>query len=119
MSFENWEPTNLTKQHLHEDRVPFLDLPAMHAPVLDDIQKSVEAVIKEHAFALGPAVERFERRFAEFVGVEHCVGVNSGTSALHVALLCAGVGPGDEVITTPMTWVSTAWAMPETVAPAP
>ena len=50
-------------------------------------------------------------RFAEFVGARHCIGVNSGTSALHLALIAAGIGPGDEVITTPLTWISTSWAI--------
>ena len=54
---------------------------------------------------------QFEKDFARFVGAEHCVGFNSGTSALHVAMLLLGVGPGDEVITTPFTFVATSWAI--------
>src|SRR5262249_19593555 len=53
----------------------------------------------------------FERAFAAYCEAEHCVGLNSGTSALHLALRCLGVGPGDEVITVPLTFVATAWAI--------
>jgi dTDP-4-amino-4,6-dideoxygalactose transaminase len=68
-------------------------------------------VLESAHFALGPAVERFEAAFAEYVGTRDCVAVNSGTTALHLALIAAGVGPGDEVITTPLTWISTCWAI--------
>src|SRR5262245_50797368 len=64
-----------------------------------------------YSFCLGPDVVQFEKNFAKFVGAEHCVGFNSGTSALHVALLLLGIGPGDEVITTPFTFVATSWAI--------
>jgi dTDP-4-amino-4,6-dideoxygalactose transaminase len=91
--------------------VPFLDLRAQHAPLLPALSRAVEAVIADAAFILGPAVERFERAFADYLGARHCVGLNNGTSALHLALLACGVGPGDEVITTPHTWISTAWGI--------
>ncbi len=93
------------------ETVPFLDLKTMHAPLMADIRREIDSVIESHAFALGPAVEKFERAFADYCGDKHCVGLNSGTSAVHVALLCAGVQPGDEVITTPSTWISTTWAI--------
>jgi dTDP-4-amino-4,6-dideoxygalactose transaminase len=91
--------------------VPFLDLRAQNRSVWSEIQAALEPVMEEAQFILGPAVERFEARFAEYVGVRHCVGLNNGTSSLHMALLACDVGPGDEVITTPATWVSTAWAI--------
>jgi dTDP-4-amino-4,6-dideoxygalactose transaminase len=62
-------------------------------------------------FILGPAVERFEKDFAAYHSAGHCVGLNNGTSALHMALHACDVGPGDEVITTPHTWISTCWAI--------
>lgn len=62
-------------------------------------------------FTLGPTVRAFEEAFARYCEAEHCVAVNSGTSALHVALRCLDIGPGDEVITVPMTFVATAWAI--------
>jgi dTDP-4-amino-4,6-dideoxygalactose transaminase len=68
-------------------------------------------VLESGQFVLGSEVERFEKEFAEYCGVRHAVGVNSGTSALHLALLAGGVGPGDEVITVPFTFVATAAAI--------
>ena len=68
------------------------------------------------AFALGPAVADFENQFASYVGTKHCVAVNSGTSALHLALLAVGVGPGDEVIVPAMTFIATAAAVSYTGA---
>ena len=67
--------------------------------------------LADASFALGPAVEQFESEFAQYLGTRYCVAVNSGTTALHLALLSAGVGAGDEVITTPLTWISTCWAI--------
>ena len=68
-------------------------------------------MIRQAQFILGPAVARFETAFAAYVGTRHCVGLNNGTSALHMALMACDVGPGDEVITTPHTWISTSWAI--------
>ena len=92
-------------------RVPFLDLKARLAPHDGALRAALDRVRGEACFVLGPAVERFERHFAGYVGVRHCVGVNNGTSALHLALVACGVGPGDEVVTTPATWISTSWAV--------
>ena len=91
--------------------VPFLDIKAQNNALRAEIEQAVAPVVSEAEFILGPAVERFERDFAEFIGVGHCIGVNSGTTALHMALQACGVGPGDEVITTPHTWISTSWAI--------
>ncbi len=92
-------------------QVPFLDLKAQNQSIWSDLQSAVEQVAKESAFILGPSVERFEKHFAEWVGVKHAIGLDNGTSALQLALIAAGVGPGDEVITTPHSWVSTTWAI--------
>jgi dTDP-4-amino-4,6-dideoxygalactose transaminase len=91
--------------------VPFLDLRAHNQSLWPEIQAALEPVMEEAQFILGPAVERFETHFAAYLGARHCVGLNNGTSALHMALLACDVGPGDEVITTPATWISTAWAV--------
>ena len=91
--------------------VPFLDLKQQNASIRAELQEAVDAVIGQAQFILGPAVERFEAAMARYVGVRHCVGLNNGTSALHMALVACGVGPGDEVITTPHTWISTSWAV--------
>lgn len=92
-------------------QVPFLDLRTQHQAIWPEIQAALAPVMAEAAFILGPAVERFEQHFASYLGVRHCIGLNNGTSALHLALLASGVGPGDEVITTPHSWISTTWAI--------
>lgn len=84
----------------------------MAKPVIgeEEIQE-VEAVLRSGQISDGEVVRKFEREFAAFIGTEHAVAVNSGTAALYVALLAHGVGPGDEVITTPFTFVATANAI--------
>ena len=92
-------------------KVPLIDLGMHIAALRPEIEASIAAVLDDHAFILGGHVGRFEAAFAAYTGRRYCIGLNSGTSALHLALLRAGVGPGDEVITTPFTWISTAWAI--------
>jgi dTDP-4-amino-4,6-dideoxygalactose transaminase len=75
----------------------------------EELQAAMDCVVEGAQFVLGPAVEEFERRFAEFSGALDCVGVGSGTHALHLAMHALGVGPGDEVITVSMSFVATAW----------
>jgi dTDP-4-amino-4,6-dideoxygalactose transaminase len=92
-------------------RIPYLDLSAQHAPIKNELMDAISAIIDANAFVLGPGVNAFERRFAEFCGAEHCVAVNTGTAALHLALLAHGVGPGDEVITQADTFIATVAAI--------
>lgn len=91
--------------------VPFSDLRAQMQSIRAEVDAALAHVLDTSAFILGSAVSDFEDRFATDAGRAHAVGLNSGTSALHLALLTAGVGPGDEVITTPHTWISTTWAI--------
>ena len=91
--------------------VPFIDIEQQNRGIRSELQQALDGVISQAQFVLGPAVERFEAAFAEYVGRRFCVGLNSGTSALHLALQACDVGPGDEVITTPHTWISTSWAI--------
>lgn len=91
--------------------IPFLDLKCQHLALKDEINEAVEGVLQSAQFVLGKEVLAFEEEFAAFCGVQHSVGVNSGTSALHLALLAASVGPGDEVITVPCTFVATLAAI--------
>jgi dTDP-4-amino-4,6-dideoxygalactose transaminase len=91
--------------------VPFLDLKAQYQQVRDEMLEALRDVSDSTTYVLGPRVVAFEEAFARYAGVDHCVAVNSGTSALHLALLAAGVGPGDEVITVPMTFIATSWAI--------
>jgi dTDP-4-amino-4,6-dideoxygalactose transaminase len=96
--------------------VPFLDLKAQNRSIWPELQQAVDGVTTQAQFVLGPAVERFENAFSAYLGRKHCVGLNNGTSALHMALQACDVGPGDEVITTPHTWISTSWAISYTGA---
>ena len=91
--------------------VPFLDLKAQFAEVGAEITAALADVAASANYVLGPRVAAFEEAFARFTGARHCIAVNSGTSALHLALLAAGVGPGDEVIAPAMTFVATTWAI--------
>jgi dTDP-4-amino-4,6-dideoxygalactose transaminase len=98
--------------------IPFLDLQAQYATIKDDIQQAVARVFDSGQFVLGDEVAAFETEFSRYVGADHGIAVNTGTSALHLALLAAGVGPGDEVITVPFTFVATVAAIGYTGASA-
>jgi dTDP-4-amino-4,6-dideoxygalactose transaminase len=91
--------------------IPFLDLSAQYATIRDEVLEALQQVAESGSYVLGPRVAAFEQAFAAHVGARHCIGVNSGTSALHLALICAGCVPGDEVITAPMTFIATTWAI--------
>ena len=92
-------------------KVPFLDLQAQYKSIQHEINEALQAVMDRTAFAGGPFVECFEREFASYCGSDFAIGVSSGTSALWTALWALGVGPGDEVITTPGTFIATAEAI--------
>jgi dTDP-4-amino-4,6-dideoxygalactose transaminase len=91
--------------------VPYLDLPAQMRPIRKEIDAAIARTLDNCSFCLGPDVVQFEKDFARFCGAEHCVAFNSGTSALHVALLLLNIGRDDEVVTTPCTFVATSWAI--------
>jgi len=91
--------------------IPFLDLKAQYIPIQDEIKAAISKVLASTQFVLGEEVTKFEEEFANYCGGNYGVAVNSGTSALHLALLAAGVGPGDEVITVPFTFVATVAAI--------
>lgn len=97
-------------------KVPYFDLKAQYACLREDVLLAVDRVCQNSAFILGDDVAQFEQEFAVYCGVKHCVALNSGTSALHLALLGAGVEPGDEVITTASTFIATAEAISYTGA---
>ena len=96
--------------------VPYADLKGQYAALREEILAALDRVGTKAAFILGEEVQEFEREFAAFCGVKHCVAVNSGTSALHLALLGAGVQAGGEVITTSNTFIATAEAISYTGA---
>jgi dTDP-4-amino-4,6-dideoxygalactose transaminase len=96
--------------------VPYLDFSSQHIPLQNEFESAFKDITRTGQFILGPYVEAFEKQFAEFCDTPECIAVNSGTSALHLALLATGVGPGDEVITTPSTFVATVAAITYTGA---
>lgn len=92
-------------------RVPFVDLRDQYATIEEEIDEAISRVLRGTDFVLGRDVALFEEEFAAFCEVEHAVGVDSGTSALEMALRAHGVGPGDEVITVANTFIATALAI--------
>ena len=98
--------------------IPLIDLPGQHAALKTDIDAAVARVLESGRYVLGPEVEAFEAEFARACEAPYAVGVNSGTSALYLSLLAAGVGPGDEVITVPYTFEATVAAVAATGASA-
>jgi len=91
--------------------VPFLDLSLQHRAIRDEVLSALAATYDSTRFCLGKDVEDFEKSFCTTLGYPRALGMNSGTSPLHVASICGGVGHGDEVITTPFTFASSAWGI--------
>ena len=96
--------------------IPAEDLVRQHAAIADELRDAFEAVLPIGKYTLGRQLEAFEREFAEAMGTQEAIGISSGTAALHIALLAMGVGPGDEVVTVPNTYVATAFAITYTGA---
>ncbi len=90
-------------------KVPFFDLAQQLATIRPEIDAALAGVLADGGFTNGSAVAAFEEQFAAYCSVAHCIAVNNGTSALHVALRALGIGPGDEVVTVSMSFVATAW----------
>lgn len=96
--------------------VPFVDLRAQYRSIKQSIDEAIFKVIDETAFIGGEYVKEFERGFAGLVGVKHCIGVANGTDAIYITLKMLGIGPGDEVITTASSWISTSETISQTGA---
>ena len=96
--------------------IPFVDLKAQYLSIKDEVDAAIQGILNSCQFTLGSEVAEFEKEFAAYCQSTHGIGVNTGTSALHLALLAAGVGPGDEVITVPFTFVATVSAIDYTGA---
>ncbi len=97
-------------------KVKFVDLSAQHKPLEAELNETFNRVLTNCSFVLGPEVDKFEKAFAAFLGVEHCVAVTNGTAALQLVLLGLGIGTGDEVITVAHTFIATAEAISATGA---
>lgn len=91
--------------------VPFIDLKMQYLQIKNDVRKAIDDVLESQQFILGSAVENFERKLAAYVGIKHAIGVASGSDALLLSLMALDIGPGDEVITSPYTFFSTAGAI--------
>lgn len=90
-----------------ESAIPFIDLKTQQRAIRPTLEKNIEQVLRHGRYIMGPEIEELETRLAEYVGVNHCITVSSGTDSLLIALMALGIGPGDEVITTPFTFIAT------------
>ena len=97
-------------------KVPFLDLVTPHQELEDELVQVFRDCLHTASFVGGPQVQAFEEEFAKFCETKYCIAVNSGTDALRFALIAAGIGPGDEVITVPNTFIATTEAISQTGA---
>lgn len=92
-------------------KVPFLDLGQQHQAIRQEALTALAATYDANRFCLGKDVQDFEASFAQTLGYPRALGMNSGTAPLHVSCMMAGFGPGDEIITTPFTFISSAWGI--------
>ena len=92
-------------------KVPLVDLKAQYAAIKDEIDTAMRAIVENATFIMGEPVKRFDAAFAAYCTARHCIGTSSGTTALHLALLACDIRPGDEVITTPHTFIATTEAI--------
>ncbi len=99
-----------------EKKIPCLDLKGQHQQIKQEVFAAFEKVYENTAFSGGPFVEEFEKSFASFCNSKYAVGVNNGTTALHLAMLALGIGAGDEVIIPANTFIATAWGVTYTGA---
>src|SRR6202035_3912507 len=99
------------KTFMSNIKIPSLDLKIQYQSIKPEIDAAIAGVLERGQFVLGSEVAAFEQEFAAYCGAAECVALNSGTSALHLALLAAGIGPGDEVITVSMTFAATTAAI--------
>lgn len=90
------------------EQIDFIDLKAQYRALKHKVDARIATVLNHGRFIMGPEIAELEQRLAGYVGVEHCIGVSSGTEALLIALMALDVGPGDEVVTTPFTFAATA-----------
>ena len=97
-------------------KIPYFDLKLQYKTIGPKIEKNIIKTLRSTHYALGPEVEQFEENFSKFIETKYCAGLNTGTSALHLALLSCGIGTGDEVITVSMTFIATVMSISYTGA---
>lgn len=97
--------------HPADTKIPFLDLKQQYLHIKHEVMEAIEQVLDQTVFSGGPFVEQFEKEFAAYCGVKHAVAINSGTSALHLAMRVLGVKEGDEVIVPANSFIATAWGV--------
>lgn len=90
----------------------FIDIKKQYRLYKDSIDRAIQEVLDQGTFIMGPQVKAIEAQLADYVGMKHCITVSSGTDSLMIALMALGIGPGDEVITVPFTWISSAEVIP-------
>ena len=90
------------------ETIPFINLATQQAVIRPGIEQGIERVLRHGKYIMGPEIQELEEKLGEYVGVKHCISCASGTDALLMALMALDIGPGDEVITVPYTWISTA-----------
>lgn len=88
-------------------QIPFIDLKAQYKEIEDQIRQRIDAVLVHGQYIMGPEMYELEEKLADYVGVKHCIAVSSGTDSLLIAMMALGIGAGDEVITTPFTFIAT------------
>ncbi len=100
-------PTDFCQLKADIRRPGFIDLKAQQDAIRPKLEQNIHRVLKHGRYVMGPEIDELERRLADFVGVKHCIGVSSGTDALLIAMMALAIGAGDEVITTPFTFIAT------------
>jgi histidinol-phosphate/aromatic aminotransferase/cobyric acid decarboxylase-like protein len=88
--------------------LPFIDLAAQQAALRPSIERGIETVLRYGQYIMDPEVKQLDDKLAAYVGVKHCITASSGTDTLLIAIMALGIGPGDEVITTPFTFIATS-----------
>jgi dTDP-4-amino-4,6-dideoxygalactose transaminase len=97
-------------------QIPFVDLHSQYLSIKSELDDAIASVIRESAFLRGPHIDEFESKFSEKTGAKHCISCANGTDALYISMKALGLGPGDEVITTAHSWISSSEAISQTGA---
>ncbi len=100
-------PTNFCQLKADSYRLEFIDLKTQQDAIRPQLERNIHRVLHHGKYIMGPEIKQLEEKLAQYVGVKHCITVSSGTDSLLIAMMALGIGPGDEVITTPFTFIAT------------